>query len=103
MRENLTVPFQTGPVVGGQNNRLHHTNNTPYPERSNGTKSPNWRGNDALGHVKIQIWWLCVTCLSHLLFQFGDFFVPRDRSAANGPLVHDERASVELCIHEGFS
>ena len=40
-------------------------NNGPFvAERSNGTKSPNWRGNDTLGHAKIQIWWLCVTCLS---------------------------------------
>ena len=93
MRENLTVPFQTGPVVGGQNNRLHHTNNTPYPERSNGTKSPNWRGNDALGHVKIQIWWLCVTCLSHLLFQFGDFLY---HVIAQLPMAHWFMVSVPL-------
>ena len=65
------VSFQTRPVVGGQNNRLHYTNNTPYPERSNGTKSSNWRGNDALGHVKIQIWWLCVNMSQCVICSFS--------------------------------
>lgn len=30
--------------------------NGPFvAERSHGTESPNWRGNEALGHVKIQM------------------------------------------------
>ena len=49
---------------------------------------------------EIQIWWLCVTCLSVSFALSVWRFVPRDRSAANGPLVHGERASVELCIHK---
>ena len=36
---------------------------------------------------KIQIWWLCLTCpRASLALQFDDF-VPRNRSAAKGPLL----------------
>ena len=36
---------------------------------------------------KTQIWWLCLTCPSaSFAFQFGEF-VPRDRSAAKGPMM----------------
>jgi len=47
------------------------------------------KANDALRHIeitKVQIWRLCVTCPSaSFAFQFGGL-IPRDRSAAKGPL-----------------
>ena len=55
-------------------------------------KSPNWRPNGALGHVKprkLQICWLCLTCSTpSFALQFCEF-VTHDRSAAKGPLSRE--------------
>ena len=48
---------------------------------------------------KIQIWWLSLTCSSaSFALHYGDF-VPRDCSAAKGPLGEN----VQFFINEGFS
>ena len=49
---------------------------------------------------KIQIWWLCLTCpRASLALQFGDF-VPRDCSAANGPLADSQWMGTVLCNNQ---
>ena len=54
-------------------------------------KSPYWRANDAPGHVEERKFkfggFLSLTCPSaSFALQYGDF-VPRDSSAAKGPLL----------------
>ena len=49
-------------------------------EHSLGTKSPNWRASDALGHVKGNS---NLVALFNMSLRFSDF-VPRNSSAAKG-------------------
>ena len=71
-------------------------NNGPFvAERSRGTKSPNWRGNDPPGHVKQRNSNLVALCnMSQYVCSFSlAILVPRDHSAANDPLAHGKRAA----------
>ena len=79
--------------LGSQSQR----GNGPFAaaERSRGTKSPNWRANDALGHVKKRKFKfggiVKYVPVRHLLSSLA--IVPRDRSAAaKGPLVQLARS-----------
>ena len=76
--------------------------NGPFTaEQSRGTKSPNWRTNDALGYVKerkFKIGGVCATCsIVSFVLQFEDF-VPRDRPAAKGPLMISDRTRLFVSI-----